>query len=100
MESAPLNFNVKYKANPNFLIREIGNESVLVPVGDAGIFENSVLSLNKTCSFLWKQFQTPSTISEVVEKVKESFSGPAEEIENDVCRFVFEYLKFNLLLEV
>ena len=43
-------------ANPDFLLREIGGEAVLVPVGEAGVFENSVISLNDTCRFLWQQF--------------------------------------------
>ena len=30
-------------ANPDFLLREIGGEAVLVPVGEAGVFENSVI---------------------------------------------------------
>ena len=36
----------KYKANPDFLLREVAGEAVLIPVGEAGVFENSVISLN------------------------------------------------------
>lgn len=90
---------VRYRTNPNFLMREIGGDCVLVPVGEAGVFENSVLSLNRSCSFLWKQFQSPCTVQEVIDKVKENFEGPAEEIERDVHQFVTEYVKFDLLKE-
>ena len=38
----------KYKANPDFLLREVAGEAVLIPVGEAGVFENSVISLNDT----------------------------------------------------
>lgn len=31
----------RFKANPNFLLREIAGGVVLIPVGDAGVFENS-----------------------------------------------------------
>ena len=51
----------KFKANPDFLLREVAGEAVLIPVGEAGVFENSVISLNDTCSFLWKLFQEPRT---------------------------------------
>lgn len=88
-----------YKSNPNYLMREIMGEIVLVPVDDAGAFENSMLSLNSTCSFLWKQFLTPCTAKSAADAAKENFSAPAEIIEQDVCRFVEEYLKYNLLLE-
>ena len=45
----------KYRANPDFLLREVAGEAVLIPVGEAGVFENSVISLNDTCSFLWRR---------------------------------------------
>ena len=38
----------KFKANPDFLLREVAGEAVLIPVGEAGVFENSVISLNDT----------------------------------------------------
>ena len=49
----------RFKANSDFLLREVAGEAVLVPIGEAGVFENSVISLNETCSFLWKFFQEP-----------------------------------------
>lgn len=88
-----------YQANPNFLMREIGGESVLVPVGDADVFENSMLSLNASCSFLWKQFQNPCTVRKAADAAMEEFSAPAEIIEADVKRFVEEYVEYNLLQE-
>ena len=30
----------KYRANPDFLLREVAGEAVLIPVGEAGVFEN------------------------------------------------------------
>ena len=32
----------RFKANPDFLLREVAGEAVLVPIGEAGVFENSV----------------------------------------------------------
>ena len=94
-----LQASVKYRANPDFLMREIGGEYVLVPVGQAGLFENSMLSLNATCGYLWKMFQMPCTIDQAVEKAQADFDGPADEIERDVRLFVREYLKYKLLVE-
>ena len=94
-----LQASVTYRANPEFLMREIGDECVLVPVGQAGVFENSMLSLNATCGYLWKMFQTPCTVDQVIAKAKEDFDGPADMIERDIKNFVKEYLKYNLLVE-
>ena len=99
MSNGFFNASVKYRGNPNFLIREIGDDIVLVPINDAGVFENCMLSLNQSCGFLWKFFQVPHTAEEAIEEVMKNFSGDEELIARDVHNFINEYVKFNLLLK-
>ena len=87
------------RANPDFLLREVAGEAVLVPVGEAGIFENSVISLNETCSFLWKLFQEPKTEEEVLAEARKEYSDPDGEMEQGIKDFIREYLKYGLLKE-
>lgn len=89
----------RYKANPDFLLREIGGEAVLVPLGDVGVFENTMLSLNETCAFLWKAFQSPKTAQEVIDEAKEAYDGDASEIEQGVHSFIKDYSHYKLLME-
>ena len=89
----------RFKVNPNFLLREVAGESVLVPVGDAGIFENSVISLNETCSFLWKLFQEPRTVEEVIAEARKEYTDPDGEMEQGINDFIREYLRYGLLKE-
>ncbi len=89
----------KYKANPDFLLREVAGEAVLIPVGEAGVFENSVISLNDTCSFLWKLFQEPRTEEEVIAEAKKEYSDPDGEMEQGIKSFIEEYVKYGLLKE-
>ena len=89
----------RFKANPNFLLREIAGEAVLIPVGEAGIFENSVISLNESCSFLWRLFQTPRTAEEAVAEAKKEYSDPDGVLEQGVYQFIKEYLQYDLLRE-
>ena len=89
----------RFKANPDFLLREIGGEAVLVPLGDVGIFENTMLSLNETCAFLWKVFRSPKTAQEAIDEAKEAYEGDAAEIEQGVLAFIRDYAKYKLLLE-
>lgn len=93
------NAQKRYTANPGFLLREIGGEAVLVPLGEAGVFENTVLSLNETCRFLWQLFQTPTTVQEAIDAALEAYDGPREEIVSGVCSFVYEYVRYGLLRE-
>lgn len=89
----------KYRANPDFLLREVAGEAVLIPVGEAGVFENSVISLNDTCSFLWKLFQEPRTEEEVIAEAKKEYSDPDGEMEQGIKNFIEEYVKYGLLKE-
>lgn len=88
-----------FKANPDFLLREMAGEAVLVPVGEAGVFENSVISLNETCSFLWKLFQESRTMEEIIAEARKEYSDPDGQIEQGIKDFIREYLKYGLLLE-
>lgn len=89
----------KYRANPDFLLREVAGEAVLVPVGEAGIFENSVISLNETCRFLWQLFQQPRTVEDVIAEARKEYSDPDGEMEQGIKDFIREYLQYGLLKE-
>ena len=65
--------------NPNFILREIGDESILVPVGETDAFDNSMLSLNETALYLWKAFMPGATIKEVVEMALNDYTVEDEE---------------------
>ena len=88
-----------FKANPDFILREVAGEAVLVPVGEAGIFENSVISLNETCRFLWQLFQEPRTLEDVIAEARKEYSDPDGEMEQGIKDFIREYLKYGLLKE-
>ena len=89
----------KFRANPDFLLREVAGEAVLIPVGEAGEFENSVISLNDTCCFLWKLFQTPRTIEDVIAEAKKEYSDPDGIMEQGIYSFVRDYFEHGLLFE-
>ena len=89
----------RFKANPDFLLREVGGEAVLVPIGEAGVFENSVISLNETCSFLWKFFQEPRSQEEAIAEARKEYSDPEGEMEQGIKDFIREYLRYGLLRE-
>ncbi len=89
----------RFLSNPNFMLREIAGEAVLIPVGEAGIFENSVISLNESCSFLWRLFQTPRTAEEAVAEARKEYSDPDGVLEQGVYQFIKEYLQYDLLRE-
>ena len=45
----------RYRTNPDFILRKISGEAVLVPTGDS-VFGNSMISVNETFTYLWELF--------------------------------------------
>lgn len=89
----------RFRANPDFLLRDVAGEAVLVPVGEAGVFENSVISLDETSRFLWQVFQPPRSAEEAIEEAKEVYSDPDGEMEQGIRDFIEEYVRYGLLRE-
>ena len=90
---------ILYQVHPDFVLREIGDEAVLVPVGDANDFENCVISLNDTYCFIWKQFQEPNTIEAVTAQALGQYEAPEGLIELQVKEAVEELIKRSVLVK-
>lgn len=90
----------KYRINSDFILREIAGEYLIIPTGSDNVFSNAVMALNGTAVFLWKAFQQPSTIQDVVVKGMQEYDVMEEMIRNSVERFVKESLKYRALEEV
>ena len=90
----------KYQNNPNYILREIENECVLVPIDEGCIITNGIISLNDTSAFLWKCFQTPKTIAEVIAAAREEYGDPNSEREFHINGYVKQYLGLKLMEEV
>ncbi|MBR1742603.1 MAG: PqqD family protein [Lachnospiraceae bacterium] len=87
----------KYQTQPEFILREIGNETVLVPVGVTGELENCMISLNETYGFLWKQFQEPCTVSKAIENARDRYEDPEGLMERQIREAVEEFVKRSVL---
>lgn len=87
-----------YKANPNLIMRKVGDECVLVPT-NFEIDINALITLNPTAEFLWKQFETPSTIPQVLAKAREAHDDEDGSMENEIRCFVNDYVQYNFITE-
>lgn len=89
----------RYRASESFLLREIGGESILVPLDSAAELGNSMISLNDTFRFVWDIFQTPHTIPEAVQAAQAQYDDPSGEIERDIYGVVQQGLPLGLFVE-
>ena len=74
------------KLNENFLVHKSGNDTVIVPTGNAGF--SGVIKGNETLGIILDLLKYDTTEKEVVDKLEAEYDGPREMIENDVADVV------------
>lgn len=92
--------NRKYCIRSGYILREIAGDYTIIPVDEESEFTNSIMVPNDSAIFLWKAFEKPSTIEEVVRKGLEEYEVTEEIIRNSTERFIAECLKHGILEEV
>ena len=74
------------KAKPDFVVRNIVDEFLLMPTGDnIGKFNGSIL-LNEVSAFVWEKLQNPITkedlLNAILEKYEVSKNVAAKDLDN------------------
>lgn len=77
------------KIKPGFLLRQLGGENVVVPVGTAGETFNGMIRLNETGAMLWKELAGGAEEEQLVRKLLDSCEGVDEKTSQaDVKEFL------------
>lgn len=88
-----------YRINPDYMLRELAGEYVIIPVGENCSITNAVMTPNQTAVFIWKFFEQPATEEAAVKKALEMYEGPEEAIRQGIHGFIEESLKYGILRE-
>ncbi len=76
------------KIKKGFVLRVVGNDHVVVPVGEMSAKFHGMINLNETGAFLWRFFTEEHTADEAVEALCKEYDANRETVEADVARFV------------
>ncbi|MBR2375452.1 MAG: PqqD family protein [Clostridia bacterium] len=76
------------KLKKGFVIRVVGGESVVVPVGELSKTFHGMINLNETGAFLWKFYNEEHTVEEGVAALCGEYDVAPEQAEADVRKFV------------
>ena len=76
------------KIKKGFILRKVGGESVVVPVGEMSKKFHGMINLNETGSFLWEFFTAEHTVEEGIQALLAEYEVTEELAKNDVERFV------------
>ncbi|MBQ3505905.1 MAG: PqqD family protein [Clostridia bacterium] len=76
------------KIRNGFVLRVVGGESVVVPVGEMSKKFHGMINLNETGAFLWKFFTVEHTVEEGVQALLAEYEVEEELARKDVETFV------------
>jgi hypothetical protein len=76
------------KIKSGFVLRVVGGENVVVPVGEMSKAFHGMINLNETGAFLWRFFSEEHTLEDAIEALCNEYEGAErEQVEADVNRF-------------
>ena len=76
------------KIKNGFVVRTVGGEYVVVPVGERSKEFHGMINMNKTGAFLWEFFLQEHTLEDGVNALCDEFNVERELAETDVKRFM------------
>ena len=76
------------KIKNGFVVRSVGGENVVVPVGEMSKKFHGMINLNETGAFLWKFYTQERSVEEGVSALCGEYEVEREIAQADVERFV------------
>lgn len=87
------------KLKGEFILRQIADETILVPVGRTALEFNGIITLNGTGVEIWKGLQQEKSRAQLLEELLEQFDVSPETAARDLDAFL-EYMDRNGLIEI
>lgn len=87
------------KIKDGFLLRQVGGNNVVVPVGAQAVDFRCIITLNEVGAFLWQKLTVDCTVADLVEALLAEYDVTADIATADVERFVASLREKNLLDE-
>jgi len=85
------------KRNNNFLVKHVGDQILLMPVGSQVHYTNGFIVLNETGLYLWELLESECNIDDLKKSVAEKFDGDLTLIQKDVICFIDDLIKIGLI---
>lgn len=86
------------KTHPDFILRQIAGENILVPCGEAAKRINGLINLNSTAAFIWQNLNDVKDLDELTARVMENFEVDEETARRDVNGLTAELIVLGMVL--
>lgn len=85
------------KLDKEYVLRQIGDDYIIVPVGKAALGFNGMITVNETGAFLWEELVKGTNKGELLRTLMDNYEVTQEEAEKDIDEFLDVLYKNNIL---
>ena len=82
-----------------FVIRQVMNDTIALPVGQTALQLNGMILLNDVSRLIWQQLEKETTLAQIVAAVTEAFDVSQQEAQADIMEFLDKLRQAQLLEE-
>ena len=87
------------KLRGTFILRQVADEIVAVPVGESALELSGMILLNEVSRVIWTCLERDADLSAIQTTVTKTFDVSPEEANQDILAFLDQLRKFQLLSE-
>lgn len=87
------------KRSADFLLREVADTQVLVPLGAAAVNFSGMVTLNGTGACIWELLEQEQTVQSLAEALMDRYAVDQETAQKDVESFVSKLIPIGAILE-
>ncbi|CVI70670.1 Coenzyme PQQ synthesis protein D (PqqD) [Clostridiales bacterium CHKCI001] len=87
------------RVKEGFILRKIGDQSIVVAIGEASKSFHGMLHLNDTGSFLWEQLEKEKTEEELIQVLLQEYEVSRDQAQQGVEKFLNSLREANCIEE-
>lgn len=87
------------KLRGEFVMRQIADDTIVLPTGDTLLKFNGMIMLNSVSKLIWHCLEEDTTVEEILQEVLEEFEVTAQEAKEDIQDFLEKLRELHLLDE-
>lgn len=92
--------NILLKRSENFVVRQLGEETVLVPINQTGVAVQKIFALNSIAADIFDKLSKAQTIDEVTTHLNKEYAEEESVIRLDVGNILDEFLLAGIIEKV
>lgn len=76
------------KLNPEYILRNIAGEKIIIPTGNASQKLNGMITMNEVAAFVWENLEKAADRKELVKMVLDEFEVDEKTAEKEINGFL------------